>query len=127
MISKSVIMAILAGIAVTGLIPIIAGLVLLAMHKIKASSFWAGVLTYIIAMIVYTIVGGIVSGVMMASSGSLGGNMSEALEPSVGMTVMLMVVMSAVFMLSTGICIGSCMKKTRTFKGAVLDSARAIW
>ncbi len=119
MISKGVIMAALAGIAVTGLIPVIAGLVLLAMHKIKASSFWAGVLTYIIAMIAYTIVGGITSGIMMAASGSIGGTMSEAMEPSVGLTVTLMVIMSAVFMLSMGICIGSCMKKTRTFKGAV--------
>lgn len=119
MISKGVIMAALAGIAVTGLIPVIAGLVLLAMHKIKASSFWAGVLAYIIAMIAYTIVGGIVSAVMMVSSGGIGGTMSEALEPSVGLTVTLMVIMSAVFMLSMGICIGSCMKKTRTFKGAV--------
>jgi len=119
MISKSVIMAILAGIAVTGLIPLIAGLVLLAMHKIKASSFWAGVLTYIIAMIVYSIVGGIVSAVMMFSSGGMSNIVSESVEPSVGMTVMLMVIMSAVFMLSMGICIGSCMKKTRTFKGAV--------
>ncbi len=119
MISKGVIMAALAGIAVTGLIPVIAGLVLLAMHKIKASSFWAGVLTYIIAMIAYTIVGGIVSAVMMVSSGGIGGTMSEAMEPSVGLTVTLMVIMSAVFMLSMGICIGSCMKKTRTFKGAV--------
>ncbi len=119
MISKGVIMAALAGIAVTGLIPVIAGLVLLAMHKIKASSFWAGVLAYIIAMIAYTIVGGIVSAVMMVSSGGIGGTMSEAMEPSVGLTVTLMVIMSAVFMLSMGICIGSCMKKTRTFKGAV--------
>lgn len=119
MISKSVIMAVLAGIAVTGLIPVIAGLVLLAMHKIKASSFWAGVLAYVIAMIVYTIVGGITSGIMMAASGNMSDVMSAASEPPIGLTVLLTVIMSAAFMLSMGICIGSCMKKTRTFKGAV--------
>lgn len=119
MITKSVIMAVLAGAAVTGVVPVIAGLVLLAMHKIKASSFWAGVLTYIIALIVYAIVGGIISVVMMASSGNIADAASAAAEPSVGLTVTLMAIRSAVFMLSTGICIGSCMKKTRTFNGAV--------
>ncbi|MDE6746169.1 MAG: hypothetical protein K2J72_05970, partial [Oscillospiraceae bacterium] len=68
MISKGVITAALIGIAVTGLIPVVAGLVLLAVHKIKASSFWAGVLAFAIAIVASSVISGIISAAVMMSS-----------------------------------------------------------
>ena len=53
MIGQNVIYAVLIGIVITGVIPVIGGIILLAAGKLKGSSFWAGVLTYIIAIIVY--------------------------------------------------------------------------
>ncbi len=119
MVEKNVIMAVLSGIAVTGVIPIIAGLVLLAVHKIKASSFWAGVLAYIIAFLAYTIVGGIISLTAMASSGNMQNIISGNAEVSPILVTVLDLIMALVFSLSMCICIGSCMKNTRTFIGAV--------
>lgn len=109
-------MTVLIGIAVTGVIPIIGGIVLLAAKKIKASSFWAGVLAYIIAMIVYTIISGIVSMSVMMSSGSMMGTETEI---PTSVTAALSIALCVLTVLAMGICIGGCMKKTRTFKGAV--------
>ncbi len=119
MIEKNVIMAVLAGIAATGVLPVIAGIVLLAAHKIKASSFWAGVLAYIIAFLAYTIVGGIISLTAMASSGNMQNIISGNAEVSPVLVTVLNLIMALVFSLSMCICIGSCMKNTRTFIGAV--------
>lgn len=120
MISKNVITAALIGIAVTGLIPVIGGLVLLAVHKIKASSFWAGVLAYIIAFVVYTIVTGIVSAAVMLSSagGDMSGMMSSAANENSLFAVIISVCLGIAFALSMSICIGGCMK-TRTFNAAI--------
>lgn len=122
MIEKNVIMAVLTGIAATGVLPVIAGIVLLAAHKIKASSFWAGVLAYIIAFLAYTIVGGIISLTAMMSSGNMqnimSGNTGD-IKISPVLTAVLNLIMALVFSLSMCICIGSCMKNTRTFIGAV--------
>ncbi len=122
MIEKNVIMAVLTGVAVTGVVPVIAGIVLLAMHKIKASSFWAGVLAYVIAFIAFTIVGGIISVTAMMSSGDMqsimNGNAS-GVEVSPVLTIIVNAIMALVFALSMSICIGKCMKNTRTFVGAV--------
>ncbi len=119
MIEKNVIMTVLTGIAVTGVIPVIVGLVLLAVHKIKASSFWAGVLAYVIAFIAFTIVSGIISAVMMMSSGNMQDMISAASDVPPALTAVLNAVMALIFSLSMCICIGSCMKTTRTFVGAV--------
>lgn len=116
MISQSVIMAVLIGIVITGLVPVIGGIVLLATHKIKGTSFWAGVLAYIIAMIVYSIIGGIISAAAMFSTGDMTG---ASIENSPALSAGLSAILAVCLALSMGICIGSCMKKTRTFKGAV--------
>lgn len=116
MITQGVITAVLIGIVITGVIPAIAGIALLAMHKIKASSFWAGVLAYIIAMIVYTLITMIITFSTMDLS-----NMSNVLESStsIGLQAVLQIVSAVCLALSMGICIICCMKKTRTFVGAV--------
>lgn len=120
MISRDVITAALIGLAVTGLIPVIGGLVLLAVHKIKASSFWAGVLAYIIAMVVYSIITGIISAAVMFSSA--GGDMSNMMSSLTGenstAAVIISICLGVAFALAMSICIGGCMK-TRTFNAAL--------
>ncbi len=120
MISKNVITAALIGMAVTGLIPVIGGLVLLAVHKIKASSFWAGVLAYVIAFAVYSILTGIISTavVMSSSGGDMSGMMSSLTKENSTFTVIVSVCLGVAFALAMSICIGSCMK-TRTFNAAL--------
>lgn len=119
MIEKNVIMAVLSGIAITGVIPIVAGLVLLAVHKIKASSFWAGVLAFVIAFVAFAIVSAVVSVAAVMTSGNMQEMMSGEAEMSTSAVIVLTVIMAVLFMLSMSICIGSCMKNTRTFVGAV--------
>ncbi len=120
MISKNVITAALIGMAVTGLIPVIGGLVLLAVHKIKASSFWAGVLAYVIAFIAYSVITGIVSAAVMLSSagGDISGMMSSAANENSTAAVLISVCLGVAFALAMSICIGGCMK-TRTFNAAI--------
>lgn len=113
MVSQSVITAVLIGIVITGLVPVIGGIILLAAKKIKGTSFWAGVLAYIIALVVYSIVGGIVSVAAVMSSGDMTAEVPPAL------TALLTIILGVALALSMCICIGSCMKKTRTFKGAL--------
>lgn len=109
MITQGVITAVLIGIVITGLIPAIVGIALLAMHKIKASSFWAGVLAYIIAMIVITIIS-LIAAVAAA----------DTVQNNPTLYGLILNVISAVcFGLSMSVCIISCMKKTRTFIGAL--------
>ena len=108
MISKNVITAALIGMAVTGLIPVIGGLVLLAVHKIKASSFWAGVLAYVIAFIAYSVITGIVSAAVMLSSagGDISGMMSSAANENSTAAVLISVCLGVAFALAMSICIG---------------------
>lgn len=107
MISKEVIMATLIGIAVTGVIPFIGGIVLLAMGKIKGSSFWAGVLAYFIAVIVSSIL----SVLIVFASPDLAQN--ETMLGTIGS-----VITAVSMILAMGVCEGASMKN-RTFNGAV--------
>lgn len=115
MVTQNVIMAVLIGIVITGVFPVLGGIVLLAMGKIRGSSFWAGVLAYIIAMIAYTVVSSIYAVFTMDMS-----NIASVAEGVQSPTVIIvMSLILAVFMaLSMGICIGGCMK-LRTFKAAI--------
>lgn len=119
MISREVITAVLIGLAVTGVIPAIAGLALLAVHKIKASSFWAGVLAYVIAFVAYSILSGILSVVMVASGGlDMTNMMSAATESNSMLNIVLTICLGVVIALAMSICVGGCMK-TRTFNAAL--------
>lgn len=120
MISRNVITAALIGLAVTGLIPVIVGLVLLAVHKIKASSFWAGVLAYIIATVVYSILTGIISAAVMISSsgGNISGMMNSLTNENSSLAIIISICLGVAFVLAMSICIGGCMK-TRTFNAAL--------
>lgn len=119
MISREVITAVLIGLAVTGVIPIIAGLALLAVHKIKASSFWAGVLAYVIAFVAYSILSGILSVVMVASGGlDMTGMMDAVTESNSLVSIVLTICLGVVIALAISICVGGCMK-TRTFNAAL--------
>lgn len=114
MIAQNVIMAVLVGIVITGVIPVVGGIALLATGKIKGSSFWAGVLAFVIAIIVTTIISGIYTLSRMDISNMT--SITEDIPPM--MTVVLAVVSSVILAAAMGICIAGCMK-LRTFKGAV--------
>ncbi|MDE5993347.1 MAG: hypothetical protein K2G87_09910 [Oscillospiraceae bacterium] len=120
MISKEVITAALTGIAITGVIPVIAGLVLLAVNKIKASSFWAGVLTFVIAIVAASIISGIISTAVMLSSMEDGTTdiMNAAMNENSTLTAALQILIGIVIALAMAICVGKCMK-TRTFNAAL--------
>lgn len=107
MITQSVITMTLIGVVITGLVPIIGGIVLMAMGKIKASSFWAGVLAYIIAIIAASIVAVIV-GIAVPS---LAGN-------TVALGIVSSIITGVFFALAMSVCIKSCMK-LRTFNAAL--------
>lgn len=119
MISREVITAVLIGLAVTGVIPAISGLALLAVHKIKASSFWAGVLAYVIAFVAYSILSGILSVAMVFSGGlDMTSMMSAETETNSSVSIVLTICLGVVFALAMGICVSGCMK-TRTFNAAL--------
>lgn len=107
MITQSVIAATLIGVVITGLVPIIGGIVLMAMGKIKVSSFWAGVLAYIIAMIAASIVALIIG----FAAPALAGNTTL-------LGIISAILRGVLFALSMGVCIKSCMK-LRTFNAAL--------
>lgn len=108
MITQGVITASLIGIVIVGIIPLIGGIALLAMGKIKASSFWAGVLAFIIAMIVFAILS-LVLGFSLSNMAANNPAMLAAITA---------VILALALSLSMGVCIGVSMK-TRTFMGAV--------
>lgn len=119
MISREVITAALIGLAVTGVVPVIAGLALLAAHKIKASSFWAGVLAYVIAFVVYAVLSGVLSVAMIASGGlDMTSMMNAATEDSSTLSIILTICLGVIFAIAMSICVGKCMK-TRTFNAAL--------
>lgn len=108
MITQSVIAITLIGIVITGLIPVIGGIILMATGRIKASSFWAGVLSYIIAMLATSIVAvilGIAAPNMVANNPTVYGIISSLIT-------------GVLIALAMGICVKSCMK-TRTFNAAL--------
>ena len=115
MISQSVIYSVLIGIALTGIVPLIGGIALLAMGKIKGSSFWAGVLAFIIAAII-TAIGTIV--VTIPTSMSEMDTASLTAEPPVWQLIAVALISAVVIGFSMLILIKNCMK-TRTFKAAV--------
>lgn len=120
MISQNVITASLIGIALTGVIPIVGGLILLAIGKIKGSSFWAGVLACIIGIIVAlipTAILGISAGVISSADGS-GGTSVSATDTPIGINIISQIITGICLALAMGICVRSCMK-TRTFKAAL--------
>ncbi|MDE5741041.1 MAG: hypothetical protein K2H90_01165 [Oscillospiraceae bacterium] len=108
MITQSVIATTLIGIVITGLIPIIGGIALMAMGKIKASSFWAGVLAYIIAILV--------TGIAAVILGLAAPDM--VMEGSAAYGIISSLINGVVFALAMGVCVKSCMK-TRTFNAAL--------
>lgn len=107
MITQSVIATTLIGVVVTGLIPIIGGIVLMAMGKIKASSFWAGVLAYIIAILA-TVIASFIIGIAVPSLA----------QNTVVLGIVSAIITGVLFALSMGVCIKSCMK-LRTFNAAL--------
>ena len=116
MITQSVIAITLIGIVITGLIPIIGGIALLAMGKIKASSFWAGVLAYIIGIIASSIVSVIIT--FATTDMSAMSSASAVPEASMSTTIIVSVITGLLMALSMGVCVKSCMK-TRTFNAAL--------
>lgn len=116
MITQGVITAALIGIVITGLVPIIGGIVLMATGKIKASSFWAGVLAYIIALIAASIVAIIIGFAAAASTENPAALTSEGNTAAI--SIVSAIATGVLFSLAMGICIKSCMK-LRTFNAAL--------
>lgn len=101
-------MADLIGIVLTGVIPLIGGIALLIMGKIKGSSFWAGVLAYIISMIGLVIVSAVMSAALL-----------DMMQTNPIMFTAISTVITCVCMgLALAVCAGACLKN-RTFKGAI--------
>lgn len=115
MISQSVIYSVLIGIAITGVVPIIGGIALLAMGKIKGSSFWAGVLAYIIAIIVTGIATLFVT--LPTAMAELDATALTTEVPD-WQTIAVSVISAVILGFTMLILIRNCMK-TRTFKAAV--------
>lgn len=115
MISQAVIYSVLIGIVLTGVVPLIGGIALLAMGKIKGSSFWAGVLAFIIAMIISGIGTIIVS---MPTAMTSMDSVSLNTEPPVWQLIAVALISAVVIGFTMLILIRNCMK-TRTFKAAV--------
>ena len=115
MISQGVIYSVLIGIVLTGVVPIIGGIALLAMGKIKGSSFWAGVLAFIIAALVSGI-GTIIVAMPTAMTGMDSASLTA--EPPVWQLIAVALISALAIGFAMLILIKNCMK-TRTFKGAV--------
>ena len=114
MISQGVIYAVLIGIVLTGVIPLIGGIALLAMGKIKGSSFWAGVLAFLIA----AIVSGIGTIVVTIPTAMTPESASLTAEPPMWQLIAVSLITAVVLGFAMLILIRNCMK-TRTFKAAV--------
>jgi len=114
MISQSVIYSVLIGIVITGIVPLIGGIALLAMGKIKGSSFWAGVLAFMIAAIVSgigTVIVTIPTAMTEMDSASL------TAQPPAWQLIAVSLITAVVLGFAMLILIRNCMK-TRTFKAA---------
>lgn len=108
MIAQNVIMSVLIGIVITGVIPFIGGIILLVTGKIKGTSFWAGVLAYIISMIGITIVAAVMAVPLL-----------DMMQNKPLMFAAIQAVLTGVCMaISLGVCEGACMKNL-TFNGAL--------
>lgn len=109
MVKQSVIAVMLSVFVVMGIFPIIAGIILLATKKFKASAFWSGLGSAFFA----TIVVAIVQGVMMGA-----GMTTEALTqmPAVAISNGALMLFDMAFMF---IFLRFVLKKSRSYKGAV--------
>lgn len=109
MVKQSVIAVMLSVFVVMGIFPIIAGIILLATKKFKASAFWSGLGSAFFA----TIVVAIVQGVMMGA-----GMTTEALTqmPAVAISNGALILFDMAFMF---IFLRFVLKKSRSYKGAV--------
>lgn len=109
MVTQSAIAAMLTVLVVMGILPIIAGIILLATKKFKASAFWSGLGSALLA----TIVVGIIEGIMMGA-----GLTTEALTqmPSIAIINGVLILFDMVFMF---IFLRFVLKKSRSYKGAV--------
>ena len=117
MISQNLITSVLLGMVITGVIPIIGGIVLLATGKLKGSSFWAGVLAYLISMIAYAIISLIYTFTAMDMTDLTSAAVMDE-ETSVTLNLIMSLISSAFMAIAMGICIACCMK-LRTLKAAV--------
>ena len=114
MISQSVIYSVLIGIVLTGVVPLIGGIALLAMGKIKGSSFWAGVLAFLIA----AIISGIGTIIVTIPTTMSDASASLTAEPPMWQLIAVSLISAVVIGFAMLILIRNCMK-TRTFKAAV--------
>ncbi|MBQ5320123.1 MAG: hypothetical protein J6K17_13610 [Oscillospiraceae bacterium] len=114
MISQGVIYAVLIGIVLTGVIPLIGGITLLAIGKLKGSSFWAGVLAFIIA----SIATGIVAGIFSFSTALNSGGTELVADIPLWQTIVISV-LSAVILGFAMLILVKCCMKARTFKAAI--------
>lgn len=117
MISQNLITSVLLGMVITGVIPIIGGIVLLATGKLKGSSFWAGVLAYLISMIAYAIASGIYTFATMDMTDLTSAAVMDE-ETSQTLNLVMSMISSVFMAIAMGICIACCMK-LRTLKAAV--------
>lgn len=117
MIDQNLITSVLLGLVITGVIPIIGGIILLATGKIKGSSFWAGILAYIIAMIASAIISLIYSFTAMDMTDMMSVAVTDN-ETSETLNIIMSLLSSAFMAIAMGICIACCMK-LRTLKAAV--------
>ena len=109
MVTQSTIAAMLTVLTVMGILPIIAGIILLATKKFKGSAFWSGLGSAFFS----TIAVGIIQGIMMGA-----GMTTEALTemPFVAILNGVLIVFDMVFMF---IFLRFVLKKSRSYKGAV--------
>lgn len=115
MISQGIIYSVLIGIVLTGVIPLIGGIALLAMGKIKGSSFWAGVLAYIIAIIATALATLFVT--LPTAMAELD-TATLTTETPLWQTIAVSVISAVILGFAMLILIKNCMK-ARTFKAAV--------
>lgn len=109
MVTQSTIAAMLTVLVAMGILPIIAGIILLATKKFKGSAFWSGLGSAFFA----TIVVGIIQGIMMGA-----GMTTEALTemPFVAILNGVLILFDMVFMF---IFLRFVLKKSRSYKSAV--------
>lgn len=117
MISQGIIYITLICIVLTGVVPVIGGIALLAMKKIKGSSFWAGVLAFIISIVAASIASVFVT-LPTAMSGAASGTVSLTVETPDWQVIAVSIISAVAIGFAMLILIKNCMK-TRTFKAAL--------
>ncbi|MCL2053302.1 MAG: YhfC family glutamic-type intramembrane protease [Oscillospiraceae bacterium] len=105
MVSQETIIAILLAFFITGVIPAITGIVLLASRKLKGSAFWYGILSALAATII----------VLIPALATQGGNPAQEGSAFVALQLLNAAVSAAALALGVMVIL----KKSRDFKGAV--------